>query len=422
MNPSLYYSAFLESSAQLLCIFIVILIFNFILNKLILKTVINGMLTTNFAATILLAIIIDLYISDNISFGKVVHFIMTQYLVYVFLLFYYKKFVDVVIKNNIISILSKISWKAYITLVSSLLVIAVFIYFNTQGGGSRIAYQTQRWFSFFRIYMFIVIPLSYIIFIYYLFNKKFFRGILLLVTIAMLTIVSGSKASFILVFTQFLLLYRDFTKYKLRLKKRILVLALIAVAGLVYLNLHYLDVDLHQLGKRVIYYGEATIMIYPLEDPESIFQDISMIARIHRGVGRLLGDASSLDPDALFGYAILMNLLNGGINTFTGPNASLGAYALAVFPGFYVIIFYLVFILFYSFIWYVFKANVKNNDISALIIACLLFQAITVSFIGYNYAMSYFTLFVCIAICLYIFKRLKHKMNITDGNEAGNNV
>jgi hypothetical protein len=56
---------------------------------------------------------------------------------------------------------------------------------------------------------------------------------------------------------------------------------------------------------------------------------VSTFASMHRGWARLAGDSSATNIDTLFGFALMIEAV--GVNTFTGPNARVSAYALCNF-------------------------------------------------------------------------------------------
>lgn len=214
-------------------------------------------------------------------------------------------------------------------------------------GSSRIAYMTEDWFSFIKPIIQLVIPLAYIgVFIMLLSSHRRRLGYILLTTVVIANIATGSKASFaISLFTAFLVL-RDLagpTRFNI-MKQELLMLSLFVGAAIIF-ALARLEVSSADIVDRFFLSGEATILTYFSDTPTAACANVSTFASMHRGWARLLGDASAQDIDTLFGYALTIEKL--GVNTFTGPNGRLSAYILCNFPderillGIFVVLVYL---------------------------------------------------------------------------------
>lgn len=199
-------------------------------------------------------------------------------------------------------------------------------------GDSRIAYQTAAWFSLLKPFLQLATPLAYMgVFVMLTLPAKRRTAFLLLTITLTSNILSGSKASFVFSLLTAYLAMRDLLmlqSLKLRNADR-WKLAAIAVLLAVY-ALVRLEVTPAQVTQRFLLFGEATILTYFSDSPTEACQEVSTFASMHRGIARLLGDASANDIDTLFGFALTKMAL--GVNTFTGPNGRLSAYMICNFP------------------------------------------------------------------------------------------
>lgn len=214
------------------------------------------------------------------------------------------------------------------------ILICIFNYLVLPGeGGSRIAYMTGAWYSFVKPFIQFLAPLSSIgVFLLLLNKKRRWLGYALLIVVIAGSVISGSKASFAISLVSSFLLLRDLfgeTQIKFKLIDKASVVLLLICAIIIALS--RLEVGLSDLFDRFFLFGEANLLTYFSDQPTAACDGLSMFAKMHRGWARLAGDISANNIDTLFGYALMIQAI--GVNTFTGPNARLSAYALCNFPG-----------------------------------------------------------------------------------------
>lgn len=217
--------------------------------------------------------------------------------------------------------------------VAFMVLIAIFNYVATPtDGSSRIQYMTGAWFSLLKPFIQLATPLSYLgVFILLLNPRRRGLGYLLLVTAVIGNVLTGSKASFAFsLFTAFLALRDLSIAPRMQIRGADKLKLSVFVGAMVALALTRLDVSAGDVSDRFFLFGEATIMTYFSERPTAACENVSTFASMHRGWARLAGDASANNIDTLFGFALMIETV--GINTFTGPNARLSAYALCNFP------------------------------------------------------------------------------------------
>lgn len=212
--------------------------------------------------------------------------------------------------------------------------LAVFIYMVTpQDGSSRIAYQTNYWYSTIKPIVAIFTPLSYFaVFVILMVHNKRTLAYTLLIVNVIGNVASGSKGAFVMQTLSTLLMIRDlgFTS-KFRINRVDLLLAFTGLLGGLVLTLSRLKLTESDLWDRIMLFGEPTLMVYFAPDPTAGCRTLSLLARMHRGWGRMLGDPGALNIDTLFGYAWTIQYV--GVNTFTGPNARYSSYMICNFPG-----------------------------------------------------------------------------------------
>jgi hypothetical protein len=199
-------------------------------------------------------------------------------------------------------------------------------------GDSRIAYQTAAWFSLLKPFLQLATPLAYMgVFVMLTMPAKRRTAFVLLTITLAGNVLTGSKASFVFSLLTAYFALRDISMLKaLKLRdadrwKLAVIAVLLAVYALVRL-----EVTPAQVTQRFLLFGEATILTYFSDSPTEACREVSTFASMHRGIARLLGDASANDIDTLFGFALTKMAL--GINTFTGPNGRLSAYMICNFP------------------------------------------------------------------------------------------
>jgi hypothetical protein len=142
---------------------------------------------------------------------------------------------------------------------------------------------------------------------------------------------SGSKASFIAGAVLGVLLYQDLKGAKLAISRSLKVSLIIGLSLVAMLTLVHLDVSMTDMAERFARTGESTIMVYYSDDPTAAASGVSTLAKVHRGVAKLLGDRSAADPDTLFGFAL--SRVEYGSNTLTGPNATISSYMMCNYSG-----------------------------------------------------------------------------------------
>ena len=221
----------------------------------------------------------------------------------------------------------------YVMIVISIFV-AIFVYFFTpQDGRSRILYQVDYWYSFVKPFIQLFAPISYFAVFLILFSSQ--RRIpaygLLLVNV-LGSIASGSKGAFVLQTVTALLMVRDLDFARQFHFKRIdISVAVIGLIAGVAVSLDRLQLQFTDLWDRIMLFGEPTILTYYSTDPTAACSSLSLLAKMHRGWARALGDSGAMNIDTLFGYAWTIQYV--GVNTFTGPNARYSSYMICNFPG-----------------------------------------------------------------------------------------
>lgn len=214
--------------------------------------------------------------------------------------------------------------------VCFIVLVAIFNFLATPtDGSSRIEYMTGAWFSLLKPFIQLATPLSYLGVFILLLNKRRRRlGYSLLAIAVLSNVMTGSKASFAFsLFTAFIAL-RDLDP-KLHIRSADKLKLSLFVAAAVSLALTRLEVSAADVSDRFFLFGEATILTYFSDRPTAACENVSTFASMHRGWARLAGDPSATNIDTLFGFALMIE--ETGVNTFTGPNARLSAYAICNF-------------------------------------------------------------------------------------------
>ena len=219
-------------------------------------------------------------------------------------------------------------------LVGFIALIAIFnLVVTPTDGSSRIEYMTNAWFSFVKPFVMLLTPISYFgVFILLLNRRRRRLGYILLLFTVVANILTGSKAAFAINLLSAFLALRDLSgtsriqiRFSDKLKIGIFTGAMVLVA------LSRLEITTNDIVSRTLLFGEANLLTYYSSEPTAACQNVSTFAKMHRGLARLVGDQSANNIDTLFGYALMIKAI--GVNTFTGPNARLSAYALCNFPG-----------------------------------------------------------------------------------------
>lgn len=302
------------------------------LNYIFLRRYVSGLLLLQLSFVFNSAIIFFGCFRGTISVFRVGHFFFYELTVVVGIYWVYRKILRH--RERLFEQLSH--WNA--PAVSALLVSFNGVLFGLymvvvigNEGGSRIEFMTASWFSFFRPVMSILAPLSFFFPLYLLDCGKRFLPSTIMASSILSSVASGSKGNLLFGSVSALLLYQELKGARLvipRALKFSLVL-LIALAGMVTLG--RLEVDGAELAQRFVRFGESTILVYYADDPTTAAAGVSMLAKIHRGVARVLGDSSAADVDTLFGFALSHEDNNG--SSFTGPNAAIPSYMLCNYSG-----------------------------------------------------------------------------------------
>lgn len=273
------------------------------------------------------------YHADMVDASRTLHFFFNEFAFLALTCYAYRQ----VLRHRervVVSITAFFSGRGAVWLTRFMGLVALFYFVVVPTDGeSRIAYMTAGWFSLLKPFLQIASPLAFmgVIVMLMLPARRKMGFVLLFVTLAA-NVFTGSKASFLFALATALLALRDLSMYKrLRLRRADLwKLGAIAVPLTVF-ALARLEVGPADVAARFLLFGEATILTYFSDTPTEACQDVSTLASMHRGVARVLGDASANDIDTLFGFALTK--LHLGINTFTGPNGRLSAYMICNFPG-----------------------------------------------------------------------------------------
>ena len=302
------------------------------LNYIFLRKYTSGLIYVQISFAFNTAIICFGWWNGNVTLFHAVHYFIYEMTVVVGVYWVYRKILKG--RDRLFEGLQQLN----IRNVSALLVIynvaislMVIKYVIGIGGASRIGYMTAPWFSFVRPIMFILDPLIYLFPIYLLDHGKRLLPVLILASTVFASILGGSKASYLYGVLIMSLFYEDLKGGHLvipRALKSALVIGLAFSAVFALVRLHE---GMTSMAERLVLTGESTIEVYYSDDPTSAAFGVSTLAKIHRGVAKVLGDRSANDPDTLFGFAL--NRVEYGANTYTGPNAAIASYMLCNYSG-----------------------------------------------------------------------------------------
>ena len=293
--------------------------------------------------------------------------------------------------------------KAAIPFIAFMMLVASFNAVVTPtDGSSRIEYMTNAWFSLVKPFIQLALPLSYLgVFILLLNPKRRRLGYLLLVTTVTSNIMTGSKASFAYSLLSAFLMLRDLSisHYRLRIRAQDKVKLFLFVAAMIGVALTRLNVSPADVSDRFFLFGEATILIYFADQPTAACEGVSTFASMHRGLARLAGDSSANDIDTLFGFALMIEAT--GVNTFTGPNARLSAYALCNFPDERIVFWAIVVAVYLGLMLVVFSLSLNRPRLLAILYPFFLVSLAAASQ-DFNLIMQDITLF-CGLLCVLVF-------------------
>ena len=402
MNPTEYIIDVL-SNFRLIFIFIIIYPLLLGLNWIIFKNFFNALAVLVFASAIVFSVFIDLIYNNSIDNYRLLYFIFSDFLLYIIILLIYKRILITINKNQLLLIVKNFNDK-YFLIAVIWLVFGIFI--NLQNvswdGVSRIAFQTARWYSFFRMISILINPIIGLLLIYNLYNNNKLKLLILLLLIIFTTASAGSKSGFVFAFVMSFLLYNDLINITHKLKAKIYIPLILFIVFAAILNFIFIGVDSDKIFERIVHYAEATIMVFPSKNPCLVCEKQSFIALLHRGFGRLFNDSSSLIDNNLFGFALSSEFYGqpaSGI-TMTGPNARIGAYSICAFPGIKIIILYLIFIIFGAINYVLIKITERKKSFIYVSSLLVVIDTLQHFILDYNTAMSNLTLIIFIYIFL----------------------
>jgi len=352
----------------------------------------NGMLNAQVTLFFNSYVMVGGFGSGVIGLEQIAHFFIIEFGFFMAVLFFYKK---IILRNRlyVVTALKKMySGKLVYLFMLVAVMVMVMIYFNaSRDGVSRIYYMTAGWYTLVKPVVLILNPFLYLgscVLIFCL-KRKLVGYILVMILIAS-SVLSGSKASFVLSILYSFLIYRDlFEDYKLRDKSR----DLLVILGLLMFSTIYvidrLRISIDDLWVRMLLFGDANMLAYFSPDPTSLSTNLTIFARMHRGFARLLGDSSALNVDTLFGYALMIREF--GVNNFVGPNARISAYFLVNFSDLYLIFGLIVLVLYF----YLFKSILRKvlSDNYALALFCpFVISSLYTASQDFNYIMQSITI------------------------------
>ncbi|MES2372513.1 MAG: hypothetical protein V4557_08035 [Bacteroidota bacterium] len=406
MNPVEYIIQILDNP-QLFILFPFVLFFLLLINKIIFKRAINGLLMLVFTSAIVFSIIFDFYLNKQIDGYKLIFFGISEGLIYFFVIFLYKRIITSLDKKKIFKILEILNDRLFSLIIFILLIQIVVNLINVDwGGSSRIAFQQNRWYSIVRMFAQLTNPVVAMLIFFNARGKEIKKTFWLLFLVICLFITSGSKSGFVFYLIEYYLIYRDivFDDRKISKNKSASIISIVVIAA--FFNFYLLGVDYAKIFERLVHYAEATIMVYPASDPCVACKGQSLISLIHRGVGRIINDPSSVDINTLFGFSLSAEFY--GENTFTGPNARIGSYALCAFPGGRIVILYCVLMIFLGFNFLLLKISKLEANFIYISAILLVFHAIQHFIFDYNAAMADLSLIILVLfflICKFVVKR-----------------
>lgn len=340
--------------------FVISILFTFVLNYVLFKTIVSGLI--NFQLSIIFNFAIIMYgcYYNFVPIRLTIHFILYQLIVTAGTYGIYKKIIndrDIIFRRLSKAPIYKMSISIIVFNMSLMAMYYVFV--PSTGGGSRIEFMTNRWYSFVRPADFILQPLGYFLAIYLFDHGKRLLPSILLLSLVMPNIASGSKASFVLSILSSFLIYKQLKGSSILIPLKLKLALLAIIVGAIKFSLDRLSVNLLDLSLRFIRTAEATIIVYFSDNPSEACADTSLFAAIHRGVAKLFGDPSALNIDTLFGFSL--SIVDYGAHNFTGPNSQVASYVLCNFPGWYNIVAILAISIFFIVMWKFFKIVILKN-------------------------------------------------------------
>lgn len=333
----------MDSPTTFLAIFFSLICLIIFFNKIAFGKFLNGMIGTEFSLLFVASVVIHLYLSHLTTSEKLIQYLLVEGTIFISLAFFYK---SIIRKRDYIRYCLDYFFEKhkFIPVIVIFIAITVNVLMVPWDGESRIEYQTNYWFTLLRPLITLFYPILVIGFFVHLQNECNRLAVLYLFVIILYSISAGSKASFLIALMIWFFVYRDiYNPNTSGILRKNIPLMLVASLGAI-INLAVLDVDLLKVVERLISFGDSAIMLYQAQDPTLACTNLSYLSLMHRGLARVIGDPSAVNIDTLFGFALSIEFY--GANTFTGPNARVGPYALCAFPGFSIILFALMFIIY----------------------------------------------------------------------------
>lgn len=378
----------------------------FSINWLIYGKSINGLLLPLIVPnSVISASILNLYLNSQIPTLGFLHFIIVNFTLTLLVIFMYKRSVTMIkrkcnIETNI-KIAIKYYWLIIFLAILQLAIYYINVYYETET--SRIAFQNEQWYSFFRLITWFLSPFSGLAIFIYIRGRHFFKAFSLLAISITASLLSGSKSGFMLAVLGSLFIYRDF--FGLSKKEMLLIVKiLILVFVIAVVNLVSMESDLGKIINRIIFFAEDSIMVYPSSEPTLACNSNSLLSNIHRGIARITGDERALRFDTLYGIA-LSNIYYGEGST-TGPNANMAAYAYCAYPGWSITIFIFIVSIYVLFLWIVFKVLLNTSDFFNVFGAPLFPSLIVAVATDYNNTMSIFTMLILLSSFIVVRKMI----------------
>jgi hypothetical protein len=169
-----------------------------------------------------------------------------------------------------------------------------------------------------------------------------------------------------------------------------------------------LDVSAADVYDRFFLFGEPIFLTYFSDRPTAACENVSTFASMHRGWARLAGDPSATNIDTLFGFALMIEAV--GVNTFTGPNARLSAYALCNFADERIVLCAIVVLAYLGLMLLVFSLALKRPKLLSI-----LYPFFLVSLAGasqdFNLIMQDITIFCALIFALIFIPASKPRLS-----------
>lgn len=335
--------------------------------------------------------------AETVSIGRGFHFYIIEFLFFALIFAAYR--ILLAYSVRVLTALREFfDGQGALYLTAFAIAMAFFNYlFTPTDGSSRIEYMTNVWFSFVKPFIQLATPLTYLgVFICITSQKRRHLGYVLLATVVIANIATGSKASFVFGLLTAFLMLRDFAKVSLlKLRHQDKWVILIFVTAAIVYALARLEVSFVDIYERFFLFADATILTYFSNYPTAACVNVSTFASMHRGWARLLGDPSAMDINTLFGFALTIQEL--GVNTLTGPNGRLSAYFLCNFLDERVFFGAVVVLAYFSLLLLLFRRLLNRTKLLALVYPFLVFSLGSASQ-DFNLIMQDITIFVVLLL------------------------